>query len=72
VLNIPFCFIDDDLLKSLNIDKSQVTQAKLLNPNEAFSSKFAAYNSQEVLKLQNFNHLDDYSFVKNDVFSGVD
>jgi hypothetical protein len=71
-LNLPFCFIDEDLLKSYNLDKNRVEYAKLLNPNEAFSTKFTPYNSHEVLKLQNFNYLDEYSFVKNDIFSGID
>lgn len=71
MLNVPFCFIDDSLLKSFNVDKSQVTHAQLISP-DFLSTKFAAYNSQEVLKLQNFNHLNDYNFVKNDVFSGID
>jgi hypothetical protein len=68
---MPFCFIDDRLLKSFNVDKSQVTHAQLISP-DFMSTKFAAYNSKEVLKLQNFNHLNDYNFVKNDVFSGID
>jgi hypothetical protein len=71
-LNVPFSFIDESLLKSLSVDKNQVTYAQLINPNKSFSTKFTTYNSDEVLSLQNFNHLNDYSFVKNDVFSGID
>jgi len=72
VLNVPFCFIDEELLKSYNIDSNKIESVKLLDPNLPLSTKFTQYNSQEVLKLQNFNHLDEYSFVKNDVLSGID
>jgi len=72
VLNIPFCFIDEDLMKSCNIDKNKVDYAMILDPNSPFSTKVTPFNSCEAVKPQNFNHLDDYSFVKNDVFSGID
>jgi hypothetical protein len=70
-LNVPFTFINDDLLKTFNLNKSQVTHTQLISP-DFLSTRFVAYDSQEVLKLQNFNHLEDYNFVKNDVFSGID
>ena len=72
VLNVPFCFIDSDLIKTLGINKGDLNQNSLLEVKDTFNLKLTSYNSTEVLKLENFNKLDDYSFVKNDVFSGVD
>jgi hypothetical protein len=69
---IPFCFIDEDLIKELKINKNDLSYINIKTENELFSTKFAPVNSKEILDLENFNHLNDYNFIKNDIFSGVD
>jgi hypothetical protein len=72
VLNVPFCFIDSDLIKTMKLNKNDLAQNNLLDIKDTLDLRFTSYNSTEVLKLENFNTLNDYSFVKNDVFSGID
>jgi hypothetical protein len=69
---VPFCFIEEDLIKSLKIDKSKLDYINIGVNGDIFETKFIPFNSSETLELNNFNHLNDYSFVKNDVFSGID
>ena len=72
MLNMPFYFVDEDLMKNLGFNKSDLDSVKLLSGDTLFNTKFTTFNSNEALKLENFNQLNDYSFVKNDVFSGID
>ena len=70
MLNIPFCYIEGDLIESLGVDKSNINQTPI--NTDLVNIKFISVNSNEVLNLENFNQLNDFNFVKNDVFSGID
>ena len=76
----PFYFIGDELIKELNLDKKSLNGISLKpNPNifkvskDGLESKdSSALEVANTIELSNFNHLTDYNFVKNDVFSGID
>jgi hypothetical protein len=76
----PFYFIGDELIKELNLDKKNLNGISLKpNPNifKINSNVLGDRGGEELgltntLELTNFNHLTDYNFVKNDVFSGID
>jgi hypothetical protein len=80
VLDQPFYFVGDELIKELNIDKKSLASISTKpNPNLFQNSGGGVSHSGhldlpilEVNNSSNFNHLTDYSFVKNDVFSGID
>jgi hypothetical protein len=72
VLKVPFCFIEDDLIESLKINKSDLNNFNLVVDPNLFNTKLTSINSSESLGLLNYNYLNDYNFVKNDVFSGID
>jgi hypothetical protein len=80
VLDQPFYFVGDELIKELNIDKKNLAGISIKpNPNlfqnkegRSNQSEYLDLSTLEVDNLSNFNHLTDYNFVKNDVFSGID
>ena len=72
MLKVPFCFIEDDLIESLKINKSDLSSFNLVVDPNLFNAKLTSINSSESLGLLNYNYLSDYNFVKNDVFSGID
>jgi hypothetical protein len=71
-LNIPFCFIENDLVESLRVQKggSDITQISLTR--DLMDTKFISVNSNEILSFEDFNQLNNFNFLKNDVFSGID
>lgn len=72
MLKVPFCFIEEDLIESLKINKNDLGSVDLITDPNLFEKKFTLINNSENLGLLDSNCLADYNFVKNDVFSGID
>jgi hypothetical protein len=76
----PFYFIGDELIKELDIDKKSLNGISLkpnpgiigANVGNSKSKPLQDLELSDEVNLDNLNHLTDYSFVKNDVFSGID
>jgi len=72
VLNIPFCFIENDLVESLGVQKGGSNIAQVSLTRDLIDTKLVLVNSNEVLSFEDFNQLNNFNFLKNDVFSGID
>jgi hypothetical protein len=72
VLDQPFYFVGDELIRELNLDKKNLGSISLKPNQNLFKLEKGSLESSDPVVTTNLNHLTDYSFVKNDVFSGID
>jgi hypothetical protein len=72
VLDQPFYFVGDELIKELNLDKKSLGSISLKPNQNLLNGERGDLGSMDITTSTNLNHLTDYTFVKNDVFSGID
>lgn len=72
MLDQPFYFVGDELIKELNLDKKSLGSISLKPNQNLLNGERGDLGSMDITTSTNLNHLTDYTFVKNDVFSGID